>query len=1593
MSGPWAKVDCTAVPDGIVIGPDGSPRLRLSIVLRPEPTSDAAAIALLDWPTEIANLAFAFRFGADPANLVPIGPAQALRLEPADAAATAPADAWWKRLWSDRDVLGAYVDLMTRESPRAEVESYSHSWLADQARARLEKEIEIGLLAYGYRRRRGTMQAFLADLDLPRAAMRRVEHPADPALRTTQAHALLARDAFGDLPIGDETDVASASLPGGPSALGLGAGTRTRALVPQFQELHGEAARVMAETLRAAGATTEPWTPFPPAQSSAHLSLAGLLEDDWDEALFGSPVLRPSLSEPRDGAGEAQAAFPAQASLARLAMLAADRALMSNEDLGAREAPVDVAVRTASTRLAGLQAHPTLRKFVRLIVDFEIPLSAIPADLVQRGRGVVSVSVEGPAAASAASATAFQLSLAADPALSLFEPCPATVYAASGTELPVPSLPLDQGVVKLNADLRGQAGGKRFRLEVIDTFASLMSMRRNLQSIIRAHRLGAAPSEEVTAPSTLRTRGLMLLDREANVPPEIGKARAAEVARGGPALFHAEDLVDGYRVDLVDSGGRVFPAGARSLGYDVVRAAFASEAHPYPQFAGRDEGYVKQTVRSWTDGDSGQRKEMVSDQIVCWTGNNLGLPTPFQLDGAPPSPSGEELPVVTYCDFAPGVVGPILRVGGRYRFMLRARKINGSSVSTKFSSGLVDAHALGDHERPGGYAYALVEPTPAPTVLVPEGQRLAEQGTGQDQPTSQTILVATGETAAVRMIASPRIGFELAEQLGQFDLVPKAGETGAAARARAARAKAFGAYLALKRGPGGNFPALNPADARSGDALLFKLVRPPAAPPERPEHVYYVDSSLCALGSCLSPTKATPAFAVAAESPLEEVAFWPRAADVPGNGFAPEAVRPIMLEIAATGPRSRILYAGEQVYREGNLSINVPVLRVEVAPGDTLELKLWLNRTAEAMLPNRIFRRAVDNLRTRLADGAQTANVLGGAYSRDQRALETWWADVCRDRPIAMLHDVVEFRIEHPVPTPLQPPRLERLGCVRRSSLVAWGDVARDPRPDERPEEGAEATFSFGSVRIDRKTTGALWAEAIWLEHDPERARRRITTTPQVDDAKGQEIDPRGLWEFAPFVAQGRLFEIRDLPPVEQLPEEGEEAYRNRLSLVDLVFDEAGALRNLSASFRSHKAQRIAVRLLGRSRFAASGPLDGEANTLASATRPDLEAALYGGPQPTGMKGFWLPATRRPAPPKLTKDQGTVYHRHWEDADIRRPGHRGKRLTHLYRCWLDTDWFSSGEGEMLAVVCQDSSQGSQPQWLLDKLSRWGGDMTMAPGAALRPPDFGSGDPTFLDHRQIRVLAPDDRQITRAGEATGELPIPEGSEAGEGSRWVRLALVTPRFDSGTGRWYCDLALALDGAAAFRTSIQLSLARYQEQAIPGCHLSDTVRADAFMLHQPWVFSAARTGSNVEVIAMGPAYKSRAPMTRRLTGMGSFPDVERRTREPLVTVELERLDSEGLGPLPVMAPGGKRVVTTSLADGTNREEGSGAQPAQDLDHGWTRWTMKLVVPAEVANHRLAVRISLATAHANWLAQDKETVDGPLVYLPEPLVTQLEL
>jgi hypothetical protein len=1574
MSGYFAKVECTAVPDGFEQG-NGQPILRLSVVLRPEPTVDQA-IPLLQWPSKISGLAFEVSFGTDPSNMLPITLGKPLSFNPPDAPThfDSAADAWWQSIWKSQAELDAYVRMMSTQPAFKDVsiETYGYARLAELVKRRLEIVLEQSMQAVAHDLDVKAVDASKLDL----VARRRLADPNDIAVKRHDARLLLKRDIFADLPIGDASS----------GAVDVDAAAREKALESRLEGMFLAGSRAVVAAYTRQKGTGDLMSPFPPEGPRPN-GLSVLAKDPFAERVFGASVTSPTATS-LDGSFTPSPAQPF--SLARVALAAVDRGHKTEKELKAkaRSLRADDPAVAAQSYIAALQAHPSLRKLVRLIVDIAIPLDAIPASIRASGTGFVTVGVKDPAAVTVSgqvasvtkSATSFVLKTTGDSEGWVFEPRPEGSDQSDPATSMVPSLPLEDGVVQLNMHRADSPGNPRFCLESVDALAGLMSLRRSLQETEGSARSGVNNDPALVDDASLRTRGVILLDMQPNIPFEVAQLRrktpVAPVA--GYQIVHAEDLVQGYRVDFVTPDGKVLPAGSRRLEYTALQSLRYAEADR------RDEGFVLPAPRTWTD-DKGVDHALVSEQLLAWSGANIGLPSRGRHNGKPVDnphpPSKDVLPGRITYRFSGAKDGALLRQRGLYRVMLRARKINGSSVSLEACKRLVGRHALGDPQGPAGsFRYTPFERAPAPLTLVPPGQKLvpiaAEDKPRDNEPTPETIVVREQDHAALRVLVLPPAGFDLAEQQGQFDPMPKlTGESDLQARSRAKHRKQFGSYRALVHLADGTFPLLgtNPGGDR-GAARSFQLQRISPSPPATP---HYVDNTLCALGVRLVATKATPPIDDAQAFPDTEISFWGRsAADRAkrGQGFDSDRITPIALKIVSVRkPTSSVRAVEPTTLSSNGHSLILPTVLVEVALGETVELEAWTIRTGEAhaqhplVVP--VMRRGTVSNHAALVETGE-ANLA---------ALEDGWFKQASRMRIGPLTDLVRFRIESPVDQPLSRPDIGGLGCSR---------VAEDHWPANADkatsvyEIGAETTYSFGSITIDRKSVDEVWAEAIWYDYTQPIAFSR---TARAEDPYA--VEQSGIWSFKERIQYGRLFTIPDIPALTKFDNETRAAFERRANQIDLVRDDAGKLRSLSAEFKSHIARLVCVRIVARSRFAPREvPPNEGAYEQASADKVPFEAALEPGAQlPTGVFKFWLLATSKPAAPQPVRNKGVLYRRWIEDVGGQNGLASGKRLSHVYRCWLDSIWFDSGQGEKLAVVCRDPKAADQPDWVLAQLSRWGGAMSMAPSQELRPDNQGD-DPTYLDASQIRDGSRDPARTV--GQVDAFLPLPEKGDPNV-PLGVKLAVLEPQFDEGCGRWFCDIELA--NASAFLVSAKLSLARYQEHAHPGCHLSDPVLTDAVMLHQPWEFAAVRKGRRVEVIATGPSYIERAPMVDDPDSLTGNLDIPMMAAAPLITVELERLDDRGSGPVPVLGESGDAVTTDSLGKGVRKDYGYGNSRTADVPAGCTRWTIPIDIPSMEVAANLAVRVSLASAHANSKAGVEDNGDGLMVYLPEPLMMQL--
>ena len=149
------------------------------------------------------------------------------------------------------------------------------------------------------------------------------------------------------------------------------------------------------------------------------------------------------------------------------------------------------------------------------------------------------------------------------------------------------------------------------------------------------------------------------------------------------------------------------------------------------------------------------------------------------------------------------------------------------------------------------------------------------------------------------------------------------------------------------------------------------------------------------------------------------------------------------------------------------------------------------------------------------------------------------------------------------------------------------------------------------------------------------------------------------------------------------------------------------------------------------------------------------------------------------------------------------------------RLYLERPWWSSGDGEQLAVVCWPlplGQPGQMPKDYEPYATQWGTDPVHLSTDAVgypRPINFtlASGWPTL----------------------PADLPFPEVA-----NQPVSIAPHDVAFDAERDLWYCDIAVDLgEGAISYNPFIRLAVARYQVNSLTGLALSPVVMADFVQL----------------------------------------------------------------------------------------------------------------------------------------------------------------
>jgi hypothetical protein len=289
-----------------------------------------------------------------------------------------------------------------------------------------------------------------------------------------------------------------------------------------------------------------------------------------------------------------------------------------------------------------------------------------------------------------------------------------------------------------------------------------------------------------------------------------------------------------------------------------------------------------------------------------------------------------------------------------------------------------------------------------------------------------------------------------------------------------------------------------------------------------------------------------------------------------------------------------------------------------------------------------------------------------------------------------------------------------------------------------------------------------------------------------------------------------------------------------------------------------------------------------------------------------------LPATARPAAPAVryvlptfgwTRDDG--------DGSVTSRRHGGS-----LRVYLERGWWSSGEGELLAVVLG--------QYLPDKTDPlyrystfWGQDpMRESPPLEL---------PTAAAFRGAAVVA------TRV--ALAELS----------GRTVTVVGYEPHFDERRQLWTVDLSLPSGGH--YFPMVRLALARFQPHALDDVRLSSVVTADVVQTAPDRTLTVTRDGAaagRYRVHVAGATYQGRRIGSVRAIG----PSVMRARLERRVpTVPDDELAWWTL-------PGSTDVVL----------------PATQLDGDVQHWEGDVAVPDDAQGDTVRVVVHEVEQHAGW-------------------------
>lgn len=402
--------------------------------------------------------------------------------------------------------------------------------------------------------------------------------------------------------------------------------------------------------------------------------------------------------------------------------------------------------------LAMLRNHPLLMRRLGLALEVSVPFTRQPPT------GTVQVAAVAHAFVSEDQPVRVRYELNAKGRRFNIAP-------RNGSDLQGGMLRLDTASFSLQqVDVDGAA------LKAVD-FANQLHMRAR-------ERLRAPDSPKDDGLPALRTGGISVVrngraTRLSETLKTVAQINASLGAPNPPDLF-ADDLTQGFRLDVLDAGGVWRSLCERDVFYHVGR-----RNGPGARFSAQDEGVV--TAAAMQDVDPGRNDFFLHEAMFHWDGWSLVAPRPgetvltdglshgeaLDANGGTRNPSATSLELEISTTVRPRSL-PRLRFGATYRLRARAVDVAGHSLP------LTDP---GDNQASPPITYRRFEPVEPPTVAmistVPPAQ-LAGESTMRlvirsynDSPAEDGI---PSPEVSERLLLPPRSSVAMVEQYGHLDM-------------------------------------------------------------------------------------------------------------------------------------------------------------------------------------------------------------------------------------------------------------------------------------------------------------------------------------------------------------------------------------------------------------------------------------------------------------------------------------------------------------------------------------------------------------------------------------------------------------------------------------------------------------------------------------------------------------------------------------------------------------------------------------------------------------------------------------------------------